>query len=57
MAKAVILKPIVWNDNNYKKPSGSLKNYKRFTGDKKYFFEKESKMNRSKAVKCNNIQE
>jgi len=35
MVKAVILKPIVWNVNNYKKPSGSLKNYKRFRGDKK----------------------
>jgi hypothetical protein len=33
MAKAVILKPIVWNENNYKKPSGSLK-YERFQKNK-----------------------
>lgn len=30
MAKAIILKPIVWNGKNYEKPSGSLKNYKKF---------------------------
>jgi len=34
MPKAVILKPIVWNEINYKKPSGSLPNYKRFRGKK-----------------------
>jgi hypothetical protein len=33
MAKAVILKPIVWNEKNYKSPSGSLK-YKKFRGKK-----------------------
>ena len=35
MAKAVILKPIVWNEKNFKEPSGSLKNYKSFQENKK----------------------
>ncbi len=34
MAKALILKPIVWNEKNYKAPSGSLPNYKRFRARK-----------------------